>query len=107
MKAVFIVLLLCLILTAIALVAIMLWHAYWKDKHSVQWASSSSDRLTSCSSTVNLMSHGSSPMPVYKGYIDSSIEPFMGNYPCLYFFVLIVSFQELNCSTEAGIVIDF
>lgn len=78
MKAVFIVLLICLILTAIALVAIILWHAYWKDKHSVQWASSSSDRLTSCSSAVNLMSHGSSPMPVYKGYIDSSVEPFMG-----------------------------
>lgn len=80
-KAVFIVLLLCLILTAIALVAIMLWHAYWKDKHSVQWASSSSDRLTSCSSAVNLMSHGSSPMPVYKGYLDSSVEPFMGCIP--------------------------
>lgn len=80
-KVVFVVLLLCLILTAIALVAIMLWHSYWKDKHPVQWNSSASDRLTSCSSAVNLMSHGSSPMPIYRGYLDSSIKPFMGCIP--------------------------
>lgn len=89
-KVAFVVLLLCLILTAIALVAIMLWHVYWKDKHTVQWASSSSDRLTSCSIGVNLTSHGSSPMPVYRGYLDSSTKPFMGKYPCLHFLDYII-----------------
>ena len=85
-KVVFIVVLLCLVLTAIGLAAIMLWHVYRKDKQPVQWASSSSDRLTSCSSAVNIMSHGSSPMPVYKGYLDSSV-PCMGKYSYMQFLL--------------------
>ncbi|XP_042062147.1 receptor-like serine/threonine-protein kinase NCRK [Salvia splendens] len=80
-KVVFIVLLVCLVLAAIGLAALMLCHVYRKDKHPVQWDSSSSDRLTSCNSAVNLISHGSSPMPVYKGYLDSSAKPFMGCIP--------------------------
>lgn len=91
-KAVFIVLLLSLILMAIALIAIILWRAFRKDKPSLQSASSSSDRLTSCSSAVNLMSHGSSPMPVYRGYLDSSVGPFSGKYTCLYFLDYDFSF---------------
>ncbi|XP_057782516.1 receptor-like serine/threonine-protein kinase NCRK [Salvia miltiorrhiza] len=110
-KVVFIVLLLCLVLTAIGLAAIMLWHVYRKDKHPVQWASSSSDRLTSCSSAVNLMSHGSSPMPVYKGYLDSSAKPFMGCIPqnpfllrrgtkALHGTIIQFSYSELENATD-------
>ena len=85
-RVVFIVLLVCLVLAAVGLAALMLWHVYRKDKHPVQWDSSSSDRLTSCNSAVNLISHGSSPMPVYKGYLDSSAKPFLGKYPCSKYF---------------------
>lgn len=82
-KVVLTVLLLCVVLTVLAFIASVFWHVYWKDKHPVQWASSSSDRLTSYSSTANLMSHGASSVPVYKGYLDSSVNPFIGKYPFL------------------------
>lgn len=85
-RVVFIVLLVCLVLAAVGLAALMLWHVYRKDKHPVQWDSSSSDRLTSCNSAVNLISHGSSPMPVYKGYLDSSV-PCMGKYSYMQFLL--------------------
>ncbi|KAI3450584.1 hypothetical protein Pfo_007249 [Paulownia fortunei] len=80
-KVVVIVLLLCVVLMALAFVASVLWFIYRKDKHPVQWASSSSDRLTSFSSATNLMSHGASSMPVYTGYLDSSVKPFIGCIP--------------------------
>ncbi|XP_042035245.1 receptor-like serine/threonine-protein kinase NCRK isoform X3 [Salvia splendens] len=83
-KVVFIVLLVCLVLAAIGLAALMLWHVYRKDKYPIQWDSSSSDRLTSCNSAVNLINHSSSPMPVYRGYLDSSAKPFMGGCSHVY-----------------------
>ncbi|KAL1542718.1 receptor-like serine/threonine-protein kinase NCRK isoform X1 [Salvia divinorum] len=110
-KVVFVVLLLCLVLTAIGLAALMLWHVYRKDKLPVQWDSSSSDRLTSCNSGVNLISHGSSPMPVYKGYLDSSSKPFMGCIPqnpflwrrgtkALHGTIIQFSYSELESATN-------
>ncbi|KAG8387655.1 hypothetical protein BUALT_Bualt02G0043900 [Buddleja alternifolia] len=80
-KVVLIVLLLCVVLTALAFVASALWYIYRKDKHSIQWSStSSSDRLTSCSAT-NLISQGAYSVSPYKGYSESSINSFIGCIP--------------------------
>ncbi|KAL0417708.1 UNVERIFIED_CONTAM: Receptor-like serine/threonine-protein kinase NCRK [Sesamum radiatum] len=80
-KVVVIVLLLCLVLVVLAFVASVLWHVNQKDKRSVQWASPSTDKLTSCSSATNLMSQAGSPLPVYKGYLDSSVKLSLGCIP--------------------------
>ncbi|KAL8496605.1 hypothetical protein ACS0TY_020339 [Phlomoides rotata] len=80
-KAVLIVFLLCIVLTALAFVASALWYVYRKDKNSEQWASPSSDRHTSYSSATNLMSHGGSSFQVYKGYYNTPVKPFMGCFP--------------------------
>ncbi|KAK6163355.1 hypothetical protein DH2020_000219 [Rehmannia glutinosa] len=80
-KVVVIVLLLCLVLTVLAFIASVLWFVYRKHKHSVQWTSFSSDRLTSCNSATNLMSRGSSSMTVYKGSLDSSFKSYIGCIP--------------------------
>ncbi|PIN07658.1 Serine/threonine protein kinase [Handroanthus impetiginosus] len=80
-KVVVILLLLCVVLTALAFVASVLWHVYRKDKLPVQWASSSSDRLTSCSSAANFTSQGASSVPIHKGYLDSSDKPIIRCIP--------------------------
>ncbi|CAA0815062.1 Receptor-like serine/threonine-protein kinase NCRK [Striga hermonthica] len=86
-KVVVIVLLLCLVLMALALVASVLWFVHWKDKHRIQWSSSSSDKLTSFSSATNLTSRGSSSLLVYKEYLDSSVKPYLGCIPRISFLL--------------------
>lgn len=80
-KAILIVLILCVLLTALAFIGSVLLYAYRKDKHSVQWVSSPSDRLTSYSSGVNFMSPEGSSLPAYEGYLHSSAKPLLGRYP--------------------------
>ncbi|GFP84245.1 receptor-like serine/threonine-protein kinase ncrk [Phtheirospermum japonicum] len=76
-KVVIIVLLLCLVIMALAFMASVLWFVHWKVKHPMQWTSPSSDRLTSTSSAINLMSRGFSSVPVYKDYLDSSVKRYI------------------------------
>ncbi|EYU18812.1 hypothetical protein ABFS82_04G196100 [Erythranthe guttata] len=82
-KAVVIALLVCVVLTALAFIASILWFIYRKDKSPVKWISPSSDRLTSCGSGTNLMSQsGASSVTVYKGYLyTSENKPFIGCIP--------------------------
>ncbi|KAK4440723.1 Receptor-like serine/threonine-protein kinase NCRK [Sesamum alatum] len=80
-KVVVIVLLLCLVFMVLAFVASVLWHVNRKDKRPVQWASPSTDKLTSYSSATNLMSQAGSPLRVYKGYLDSSVKFSIGCIP--------------------------
>ncbi|XP_051134124.1 receptor-like serine/threonine-protein kinase NCRK [Andrographis paniculata] len=80
-KLVLIVLLLCIFLTAIAIIGSVMWYLYRKEKSSVLWTLSPSERLTSCSSATNLTSRAGSSVSVYKGHVDSSFSPFLGCIP--------------------------
>ncbi|KAL3828472.1 hypothetical protein ACJIZ3_017274 [Penstemon smallii] len=110
-KVTMIVLLLCVILIALAFITSVLWYVCWKDKHPVLWPSLSSDRLTSCSSGTNLISQGASSVPVSKGYLDSSIKPFLGCIPRAPFLfrsrtgaihgtIMLFSYSELESATN-------
>lgn len=104
-KAILIVFLLCIFLTALAFVASALWYVYRRDKNPVQWASPSSDRLTSCSSATNLMSHGGSSFQIYKGYYDTPVKPFIGTILVSFFFFKIQNYSRhfliVSCLKDA------
>lgn len=58
-KAVIIVLLLCAVLVTLAFLASVAFYIYRQEKCSIQSPLFSSDKLTSCNSATNLISHGS------------------------------------------------
>ncbi|XP_073056112.1 receptor-like serine/threonine-protein kinase NCRK isoform X2 [Primulina eburnea] len=99
-RIVAIILLLCVIITALALVGSVLWYYYMKDKSTVQWPLSSLDRPKSFSSVSNLISQDSSSVSVPKGCIPKTSILFRSKIGVLRGSIVQFSYSELESATN-------
>ncbi|XP_075513426.1 receptor-like serine/threonine-protein kinase NCRK isoform X1 [Primulina tabacum] len=98
-RIVAIILLLCVIITALALGSV-LWYFYMKDKSTVQWPLSSLDRPKSFSSVSNLISQDSSSVSVSKGCIPKTAILFRSKIGVLRGSIVQFSYSELESATN-------
>ncbi|KZV39759.1 receptor-like serine/threonine-protein kinase NCRK [Dorcoceras hygrometricum] len=99
-KVVAIILLLCVIITAIALVGSVLWYFYMKDKGTVHWPLYTLDSTKSFSSASNLISQDSSSMPASKGCIPMTSTLFRRKIGALRGSIIQFSYSELESATN-------
>ncbi|XP_075519928.1 receptor-like serine/threonine-protein kinase NCRK isoform X1 [Primulina tabacum] len=99
-KMVAIILLLCVIITALALVGSVIWHFYIKDKSTTQWPLFSLDRPKSFSSASNLISQDSSPLSVTKGCIPKTSVLFRSKTGALHGLIMQFPYSELESATN-------
>ncbi|KAM7522366.1 hypothetical protein LguiA_012268 [Lonicera macranthoides] len=77
-KLIVIILLICVVLTAIASLASLLCYAYTRDKCPIQRPLFSSDRDSSNNSATNLINHRTKSVPEYSFYIGSPDNRMIG-----------------------------
>lgn len=77
-KVVVATLLLCVIVTTLAVIASVVCYVYRRDKFTVQTPLFSSDKELSYNSATNLISHRATSVPESKAYISSPANSITG-----------------------------
>ncbi|XP_054793176.1 receptor-like serine/threonine-protein kinase NCRK [Prosopis cineraria] len=110
-KIIIVILLVCVACTTVAFLASFTCYVFWKDRCPIQSPMISSDKETSCNSTTNLISNGTSSVLETKIAINSPVNHITGCFKKASFLfgsrtetfqgkIIQFSFAELENATE-------